>query len=100
VPQIAGEFQGFDWVALFDWLNTLETLGQILYTKGFSLFLIAGLILLIALVGSIVLTLQTRQGVKKQSAAQQRSRNPDNSVFLVTLDPAAKTLKRFFSLSL
>jgi len=42
--------------------------------------------LLIALVGSIVLTLQTRHDVKKQSVAQQRSRDADNSVFLVSLD--------------
>ena len=63
-------------------------MGQILYTKGFTLFLIAGLILLIALVGSIVLTLQTRHDVKKQSVGQQRSRNADNSVFLVDIDPA------------
>jgi len=41
---------------------------------------------LIALVGSIVLTLQTRHDVKKQSVAQQRSREADNSVFLVSLD--------------
>lgn len=50
------------------------------------LFLIAGLILLIALVGSIVLTLQTRVGVKKQSVSQQRSRDAENSLFTVSLD--------------
>ena len=47
-------------------MTTLETLGQVLYTDFFVLLLLAGLILLIALVGSVVLTLQTRQGVKKQ----------------------------------
>jgi hypothetical protein len=67
----------------------LETLGQILYTKGFILFLIAGFILLIALVGSIVLTLQTRHDVKKQSVAHQRSRDPEKSIFMVSLDPTA-----------
>jgi NADH-quinone oxidoreductase subunit J len=54
------------------------------------LFLIAGLILLIALVGSIVLTLQTRQDVKKQSVAYQRSRDAENSIFSVTLKPFKK----------
>jgi ribosomal protein S7 len=87
VPAGLLDFQGFGWASLFDGLNSLETLGQILFTKGFLLFLIAGLILLIALVGSIVLTLQTRQDVKKQTVSHQRSRDPDNSVFLVDLDP-------------
>jgi len=48
--------------------------------------LIAGFILLIALVGSIVLTLQTRQDVKQQIVFQQSSRDPVNCVFLVSLD--------------
>jgi NADH-quinone oxidoreductase subunit J len=92
-PESFSTFQGFGWADLFDCLNTLETLGQILYTKAFILFLIAGFILLIALVGSIVLTLQTRHDVKKQSAAFQRSRDADNSIFMVDLDPSVSSAK-------
>jgi len=86
VPECLSLYQSYGWANLFDWLDTLEILGQILYTKCFILFLMAGFILLIALIGSIVLTLQTRQDVRKQSVGQQRSRNVQSSVFLVSLD--------------
>jgi hypothetical protein len=39
-------------------------------------------------VGAIVLTLQSRHDVKKQSPAHQRSRDADNSVFMVDIDPS------------
>jgi hypothetical protein len=54
---------------------------------------------LIALVGSIVLTLQTRHDVKKQSVAHQRSRSPDKSVFLVDLDPVVTSQEKKLGLS-
>lgn len=44
----------------------------------------AGLILLIALVGAVVLTLQVRGGVKKQYVHLQRSRSFESSVFKVS----------------
>ncbi len=53
--------------------NTLA-LGRILYTDYAYLFQLAGLILLVAMIGAIVLTLRRREGVKKQSIATQVSR--------------------------
>ena len=50
--------------------NTHE-LGNVLYTDFFLLFQLAGIILLIAMVGSILLTLRKREGVKKQSIYKQ-----------------------------
>ena len=50
--------------------NTKE-LGSILYTKYFYLFQLSVLILLVAMIGSIVLTLRQRKGVKKQSIHKQ-----------------------------
>ena len=50
--------------------NTKE-LGSILYTKYFYLFQLSGLILLVAMIGSIVLTLRERTGVKKQLIHEQ-----------------------------
>ncbi len=50
--------------------NTKE-LGSILYTKYFYLFQLSGLILLVAMIGSIVLTLRQRTGVKKQLIHEQ-----------------------------
>jgi len=50
--------------------NTKE-LGSILYTKYFYLFQLSGLILLVAMIGSIILTLRQRTGVKKQLIHEQ-----------------------------
>ena len=50
--------------------NTKE-IGLVLYTDYFYLFQLSGLILLVAMIGSIVLTLRQRVGVKKQSIQNQ-----------------------------
>ena len=50
--------------------NTKE-IGLVLYTDYFYLFQLSGLILLVAMIGSIVLTLRQRVGVKKQSIQKQ-----------------------------
>ena len=50
--------------------NTKD-IGMVLYTKYFYLFQLCGLILLVAMIGSIVLTLRERSGVKKQQISQQ-----------------------------
>jgi NADH-quinone oxidoreductase subunit J len=53
-----------------------EAIGQVLYTKYVFFFELAGLILLIAMIGAIVLTLRHRVGVKRQSIAAQVARDP------------------------
>ncbi len=58
-----------------DVTNT-EALGRILYTKYILLFQGAGLILLVAMIGAIVLTLRHKEGVKRQSIAAQNARTP------------------------
>ena len=50
--------------------NTL-IIGKVLYTEYFLLFQISGIILLVAMIGSILLTLRKREGVKKQSIHKQ-----------------------------
>ena len=47
-------------------IGNTKDIGTVLYTEYFYLFQIAGLILLVAMIGSIVLTLRQRKGVKKQ----------------------------------
>jgi NADH-quinone oxidoreductase subunit J len=46
----------------------------VLYTTYVYYFEVAGLILLVAMVGAIVLTLHRREGVKRQNAAEQNAR--------------------------
>ena len=58
----------------FGGLTNTEAIGSILYTDYILYFQVSGIILLVAMVGSIVLTLRDREGVKRQSIPDQLSR--------------------------
>ena len=60
-----------------------HALGNIIYTDYIHLFQLAGLILLVAMIGAIVLTYRKRKGVKRQSYFKQVSREKKDSVTLV-----------------
>lgn len=64
-------------------LTNTEALGRILYTKYIFYFQGAGLILLVAMIGAIVLTLRHKEGVKRQSIAEQVARSPKTSIEIV-----------------
>ncbi|MCX7931571.1 MAG: NADH-quinone oxidoreductase subunit J [Rhodovarius sp.] len=55
-------------------VDNTEALGRILYTDNIYLFQLAGLILLVAMIGAIVLTLRDRPGTKRQDIARQIAR--------------------------
>ncbi|MGH6935254.1 MAG: NADH-quinone oxidoreductase subunit J [Methylocella sp.] len=59
--------------------NTMA-LGRVLYTQYVYLFQAAGLILLTAMIGAIVLTLRHKAGVKRQNVAIQNARTPAEAV--------------------
>ena len=61
-------------------LTNTEALGRILYTKYVYFFETAGMILLIAMVGSIVLTLRHKEGIKRQSVSEQVARRPETAI--------------------
>ena len=60
-----------------------HALGNIIYTDYIHLFQLAGLILLVAMIGAIVLTYRKREGVKRQSYFKQVSREKKDSVTLI-----------------
>lgn len=60
-----------------------QALGLVLYTRYVYFFEVAGLILLVAMIGAIVLTLQHKPGVRRQSIAEQVARTPETSVEVV-----------------
>lgn len=62
-----------------DVTNTLA-LGRLIYTDYIYLFQAAGIILLVAMVGAIVLTLRHREGVKRQKISDQLDRKAGDSV--------------------
>ncbi|MBD3663556.1 NADH-quinone oxidoreductase subunit J [Sulfitobacter sp. TSTF-M16] len=64
-----------------------EALGLILYDDYFLLFQLAGLILLVAMIGAIVLTLRHRQDVKRQNPIEQMMRDPAKAMELKDVKP-------------
>ena len=61
-------------------VENTKLIGQVLYTDYFYLFQISGLILLVAMVGSITLTLRDRGQVKRQNISQQNYTNANESI--------------------
>jgi NADH-quinone oxidoreductase subunit J len=71
-----------EWVKVRDPMWGITAFGQILYTDGMIYVIGAGMVLLVAMVGSIVLTLKVRTfaRAKRQQVDQQRSRDADQAV--------------------
>lgn len=63
-------------------VTNTEALGMILYTHYALVFQLAGVLLLIAMIGAIVLTLRKRDGAKRQHIGEQLARSKDNSLEL------------------
>ncbi len=68
-------------------VTNTEALGRILYTDYVYYFQIAGLVLLVAMIGAIVLTLRSRPGVRRQSIPQQNARTKAMAVDMVEIKP-------------
>ncbi|MBU2993803.1 NADH-quinone oxidoreductase subunit J [Octadecabacter sp. 1_MG-2023] len=66
--------------------NTKQ-LGMLLYDQYFLIFQLAGLILLVAMIGAIVLTLRHRTDVKRQNVMVQMSRDPAKTMELKDVKP-------------
>ncbi len=63
-------------------LSNTAALGRVLYTQYLYLFEAAGLILLVAMIGAIVLTLRHKRGVRRQSIERQNERTAESAVEL------------------
>jgi NADH-quinone oxidoreductase subunit J len=70
-----------------DEMHNTRALAQIIYDDYGYLFQAAGLILLVAMIGAIVLTLRHRDGVRRQDVTAQMQRRPEDSMRLVDVKP-------------
>lgn len=61
-------------------MPNIQAIGGLLYTRYIFLFEAAGLVLLVAMIGAIVLTHRARGGVKGQNIAKQNRRRPQDAV--------------------
>jgi NADH-quinone oxidoreductase subunit J len=66
-------------------VSNAETIGRVLYTNYVYYFQAAGLVLLVAMIGAIVLTLKHKPGVRRQSIADQVARTPATGTRLVQI---------------
>jgi NADH-quinone oxidoreductase subunit J len=61
-------------------VSNTAAIGRVLYTQYFYFFQAAGLVLLVAMIGAIVLTLRERVGVRRQDISRQVARTPETAV--------------------
>jgi len=67
-------------------LSNTHALGNILYTDYIHLFQIAGIILLVAMIGAITLTFSKRENIKRQNYINQIQREKEDAVSLVEVE--------------
>jgi len=70
-----------------DHVHNTKALGMILYDHYLLVFQLAGLVLLVAMVGAIVLTLRHRVDVKRQNVLAQMYRDPAKAMELKDVKP-------------
>jgi NADH-quinone oxidoreductase subunit J len=68
-------------------VTNTAALGNLLYTRYIYAFQAAGMVLLVAMIGAIVLTLRAREGVRKQKIAEQVARRRAETLEIVKVRP-------------
>ncbi len=69
--------------------SNTAALGDILYTDYILYFQIAGMVLLVAMIGAIVLTLRHKEGVKRQDVSIQVARTPATAIEVIKVKSGA-----------
>ena len=68
-------------------VTNTEAIGRVLYTTYVHYFQLAGVVLLVAMIGAIVLTLHHRPNVKRQNISAQNARTRDTAIEVVKVKP-------------
>ena len=68
-------------------VTNTAALGSLLYTRYIYTFQAAGMILLVAMIGAIVLTLRAREGVRRQKMSRQIGRRREETIEIVKVRP-------------
>ena len=68
-------------------MSNVEALGTVIYDQYVYFFQAAGLVLLVAMIGAIVLTLRHKPGVKRQSVTAQVGRDRKDAVEMLDIKP-------------
>ncbi len=70
-------------------VTNTKALGDVLYTRYIFFFQAAGMVLLVAMIGAIVLTLRHKPNVKRQSIADQVARTPATAIEVRKVEPGS-----------
>jgi len=70
-------------------VTNTHALGQVLYTQYVYPFQIAGLVLLVAMIGAITLTLRQRSGTRRQDISKQVNRRPEDVIKIIKVATGA-----------
>lgn len=73
-----------DWAMNIHTVPNIKALGNVLYTYYFSYFLLASIILLVAMIGAIVLTMQKGLRIKRQQVFLQNTRDFAKTIRKIT----------------
>ena len=73
-----------DWMTTLQSLSSVQAIGTVLYTDYILFFLLASLILLVAMIGAIMLTLHKGSSVKRQIVSEQNAREPTKTIYKVS----------------
>ena len=87
VWQVADGAEGLRQAVAPTEIENTRALGMLIYDQYFLLFQLAGLILLVAMIGAILLTLRHRKDVKRQNVLQQMWRDPAKAMELKDVKP-------------
>jgi NADH-quinone oxidoreductase subunit J len=68
-------------------VTNTQALGRVLYTTYVHFFELAGLVLLVAMIGAIVLTLQHKTQAKRQNIAAQNARSKESAIEIRKVRP-------------
>jgi NADH-quinone oxidoreductase subunit J len=71
----------------------VQALGTVLYTRYLYIFEAAGLVLLVAMIGAIVLTHRTRSNLRPQNVSLQNQRRPQDAVRIVSDQPVGEGVR-------
>lgn len=86
-PQLLKNLSSIDfveWSTLINNVTNIEAIGQCMYTFYFYFFLLASLILLVAMIGAIVLTMHKGVHIKRQKVFEQNNREFAKTINTVT----------------
>jgi len=67
--------------------SNIEAIGDLLYTRYIFFFQLAGMILLVAMIGAIVLTLNHKPNTRRQVIADQVARTRETAIDVVSVEP-------------